>query len=142
MAPYIARRRVEFAHTDQAGMAHFSEFFRYMESAEHELFRSLGLSVVQEWEGRRISWPRVSAAFDFEQPLRFEDEFELHLGIERMGESSISWVVHVKRDGLHCGTGRCTTVCCDVTDHSSLARMPIPSEIRTQLEVFHVEKEK
>ena len=39
------RRRVEFAETDMAGIAHFSSFSIYMEQAEHALLRSLGTSV-------------------------------------------------------------------------------------------------
>jgi acyl-CoA thioesterase FadM len=37
---YRSQRRVEFAETDMAGVAHFSNFFRYMEMAEHEFLRS------------------------------------------------------------------------------------------------------
>ena len=39
------RRRVEFSETDMAGIVHYSNFFRYMEAAEHEFFRALGFSV-------------------------------------------------------------------------------------------------
>jgi len=35
-------RRVEFSDTDMAGIVHYSNFFRYMETAEHAFFRSLG----------------------------------------------------------------------------------------------------
>jgi acyl-CoA thioesterase FadM len=41
------RRRVEFAETDMAGIAHFSSFIIYMEQAEHALLRSLGTSVFE-----------------------------------------------------------------------------------------------
>ena len=58
-------RRVEFSETDMAGIVHYSNFFRYMESAEHAFFRSLGLSVVDRPEhapeGERVGWPRVSS---------------------------------------------------------------------------------
>ena len=42
---FKTRRRVEFRDTDMAGIVHFSVFFAYMEQAEHELLRSLGLGV-------------------------------------------------------------------------------------------------
>lgn len=57
------RRRVEFAETDMAGIAHFSSFIIYMEQAEHALLRSLGTSVFE------------AAVFDgsvFEVPAAFE----------------------------------------------------------------------
>jgi acyl-CoA thioester hydrolase len=43
--PYRTTRLVEFHDTDMAGIMHFASFFVYMESAEHELLRSMGLSV-------------------------------------------------------------------------------------------------
>ena len=42
---FKTERRVEFRDTDAAGIVHFSVFFAYMEQAEHEFLRSLGLSV-------------------------------------------------------------------------------------------------
>ena len=58
---YKTTRRVEFRDTDAAGMVHFSVFFVYMEQAEHELLRHLGLSVVLSDESGPISFPRVAA---------------------------------------------------------------------------------
>jgi len=39
------QRIVEFADTDLAGIMHFSNFFRFVECAEHAFFRSLGFRV-------------------------------------------------------------------------------------------------
>ena len=63
------RRRVRFYETDGARIVHFSWFFRYMEEAEYELWRSAGLSNVPRAD---IAFPRVAASFDFRRPLRFE----------------------------------------------------------------------
>ena len=38
---------VEFAETDAAGIVHFSVFFRYMEEAEHAVWRQAGLDIVE-----------------------------------------------------------------------------------------------
>ena len=45
MTPFRTTRRVEFGDTDMAGIIHFANFFRYMEAAETDFLRSLGLSV-------------------------------------------------------------------------------------------------
>lgn len=73
------RRLVEFADTDMAGIVHFTKFFHYLEQAEHAFYRSLGLSVTMDLDGRRISFPRLRAACDFLKPLKFEQEIEVHL---------------------------------------------------------------
>ena len=43
---YTMQRRVEFSDTDMAGIAHFTNYFRYMEEAEHAFLRDRGLNVV------------------------------------------------------------------------------------------------
>ena len=75
---YRLKRRVQFYETDMAGIVHFSWFFRYLEEAEHAMWREAGLSIAG---GSGIGWPRVEASFEFHRPLRFEDEFEVHLRI-------------------------------------------------------------
>jgi len=85
---FTYHRRVEFSETDMAGIVHFARFFRYMESAEHALWRSMGLSVHGEYEGRMIGWPRVSATCDYIKPLRFEDELEIDITVSDLADKS------------------------------------------------------
>jgi acyl-CoA thioester hydrolase len=63
------QRRVQFAETDLAGIVHFSTMFRYMEEAEHALWRSCGLTIAER--GSSLGWPRLNAALEFRHPLRF-----------------------------------------------------------------------
>jgi YbgC/YbaW family acyl-CoA thioester hydrolase len=86
-------RQVEFCETDLAGIVHFSNFFRYMESAEHAFFRSLGLSIVAPGSDDRIGWPRVSVSCDYKRPLRFEDTFEIHLLVNEKRRSSLIYTI-------------------------------------------------
>ena len=37
---FRVQRRIEFCDTDMAGIVHFANFFRFMESAEVEFLRS------------------------------------------------------------------------------------------------------
>ena len=71
---FQTQRRVEFRDTDAAGIVHFSVFFAYMEEAEHEFLRSIGLGVMMEIDGARISWPRVKAECNYRNAVRFEEE--------------------------------------------------------------------
>src|SRR5690606_11474448 len=87
------RRRVNFAETDLAGIAHFSNFFRWMEEAEHAFYRSLGLSVhpAAGMPDEGTGWPRLRAAADYRLPLRFEEEFEVELIVEEMRGKAIRY---------------------------------------------------
>src|SRR5207302_3785094 len=89
VSEYRLRRRVQFYETDAAGIVHFSWFFRYMEEAEHALWREAGLSIHPP--DSDIGWPRVAASFDFQRALRFEDEFDVHLRIADLSQRTIRY---------------------------------------------------
>ena len=129
-------RRVQFAETDMAGVAHFSSYFRWMEETEHAFFRSLGFSIHEEFEGRTIGWPRVSASCDFSGPLRFEEEVEIHLIVTEVRTRSIRYQFVFRRlpDSLEVARGAVATVCSTVDRLTGkLAAMPIPERIRERL---------
>jgi YbgC/YbaW family acyl-CoA thioester hydrolase len=125
---------VEFSDTDMAGIVHFAQFFRFMERAEHELLRSLGLSVSMEWQGKRISFPRVGASCDFLNPARFEDVLSILVSIENVGRSSVTYGFKFFKGDVPIAVGQLTTVCCRVQGDHELESIEIPEEIRKKLE--------
>ncbi len=88
---FITQRRVEFCDTDMAGIVHFANFYRYMEQAEHDFFRSLGFSIMEtQADGTVLGWPRVSAKCSFEAPAFYQDVLEIRLIVERIGVKSLT----------------------------------------------------
>ena len=83
--------RVEFADTDMAGIAHFANFFRWMEAAEVDFLRARGISVTMPWEGQRLGFPRVAASCAFARPVRFLDEIDITVRVQRIGRKSVSY---------------------------------------------------
>ena len=77
-----------FYETDLAGVVHFSCYFRYMEEAEHALWRAAGLTV--DRAGAAIGYPRVSATFDYKSPLFFEDELTIVARVHAVTRGTIS----------------------------------------------------
>ena len=95
---FTKTRRVEFSETDMAGIMHFSNYFRFIESAEHAFFRSLGLRIHgSESDGTMFGWARVQAGCDYHAPLHYEDIVETHLYITAIGERSLSYVADLRR---------------------------------------------
>lgn len=94
---FRCRRRVEFAETDMAGIAHFAHFFRWMEATEHELFRSLGLLLHENNEDGMFGMVRRHAACDYRSPLRYQDEFEIQLLVRRKGKRSLTYDFQFRR---------------------------------------------
>jgi acyl-CoA thioester hydrolase len=92
---YRVTRQVEFSETDAAGIVHFSNFFRYMESAEHAFFRSLGTSIHSA--DALVGWPRVHASCDYLYPLRFEDTVEIRLLVREVRPRSIVYDIRFRK---------------------------------------------
>lgn len=128
-------RRVEFHETDMAGIVHFSNFNKYMEQAEHEYFRSLGLTIVDTQEdGSVVGWPRVSAQCSFESPVYYGDQLEIQLFVERVGVKSLTIKYEFWRDQTKIAKGRMKTVCCHFTRGEPMKSIEIPDSILKKIE--------
>ena len=127
VSEYRLRRRVQFHETDTAGIVHFSWFYRYMEEAEHALWRAAGLSIAPL--DAEVGFPRVAASFDFHRPLRFEDEFEVRIRIAAVGARSIRYAAHVTKEGAAIATGSLTVACVARQAGAPLRSTAIPPEI-------------
>ena len=132
---FKAQRRVEFSDTDMAGIMHYANFFRFMETAENGFYRSLGFSVVMKETDPRLGWPRVHASFDFHRALRFEDEFEIRIRIVAIDEGTISYSCVLSRGETRIATGRFTIACASRQPNQPMRRTAIPPEIRARLAV-------
>jgi YbgC/YbaW family acyl-CoA thioester hydrolase len=94
---FKAIRRVEFSETDMAGIMHYSNYFRFMETAENGFFRSLGLSIVAVPSGPPVSFPRVHAECDYMAPLQFDDEVEIHLLVREKKTKAVSYLFKFRK---------------------------------------------
>lgn len=140
---FKAVRRVEFAETDMAGIMHFSNFFRFMETAEHGFIRSLGYSVVMANENPPMGWPRVHVACDFMQPLRFEDEVEIHLLVCEKRPRVLSYQFRFYKLGgekkVEVARGKITAVCVQKLPNGILESVPMPAALDAQIQVAPAE---
>lgn len=132
-------RRVEFNETDLAGIVHFAQFFRYMESVEHAFLRSLGHSVVMPQFHPPLGFPRVHASCDFRRPLRFEDVMELHLLVAEKRPRSLAYQIRIRRiepgPVEDIGTGRLVVVCVTKGAEGKMEAVAIPDSLASQIEV-------
>jgi acyl-CoA thioester hydrolase len=139
---FRSRQRVEFADTDMAGIVHFANFFRYMERAEHEFLRSLGLSVHEVNGEDLVTWPRVNAECKFCAPLRFEEELEVHLLVREKRTKSLTYEFRFYKpaaeDLLAIGSITVVSVRFDRAT-GQMTSIPIPESIDRLIEVAPAE---
>jgi len=132
------RRLVEFSDTDMAGIVHHAVFYRYMESAEHAFFRSLGLSVAPPKTSASVGWPRVHTEADFSAPLRFEDEVEIHLLVAKKKSKALTYAFRLRKlntpEPYEVARGAITVVCIKMVN-GRMKATNIPKAIADKIEV-------
>jgi acyl-CoA thioester hydrolase len=123
-------RRVHFHETDLAGVVHFSCFFRYMEEAEHALWRAAGMSI--DRAGAEVGWPRVATTFDFRSPLRFDDEFEIVVRVAKVTKSIVQYEFTFSREETDIGSGTLTAACAS-RSNGQMRAIPVPADVIDRL---------
>ena len=109
-----------------------------MEAAEHAFFRSLGFSVVTSHADPPVGWPRVHAECDYREPLRFEDEVEVHMIVREKRSKSLKYEFIFRKlnssPAAEVARGSLTVVC--VTHHlGKMSATAIPRNIAEKIEV-------
>tara|TARA_B110000495_G_C22989306_1_gene582386 strand:- start:1088 stop:1540 length:453 start_codon:yes stop_codon:yes gene_type:complete len=144
---FSIERRIEFRDTDAAGIVHFSAFFPMMESAEHAMLRSLGISVLPDSEKRLadgsklppVTWPRIAASCQYCAAARFEDLLRIEVRVTKLGNTSVEYQCRFLRDEELIAEGTMAAVCCYLNNDSEtgalghLTKTPIPESIRKLL---------
>ena len=133
ISEYRLQRRVHFYETDAAGIVHFSNYYRYMEEAEHAMWQAAGMSIAER--DTTVGWPRVSASFEYLRPLRFEQEFEIHIRIVEIGEKKIRYSCTISSSEGKAATGSMTIVCVRKLPNEPMRSIPIPADIASRFEV-------
>lgn len=126
-------RRVQFYETDLAGIVHFSWFFRYMEEAEHALWRAAGLTIARA--GEEIGFPRTGASCSFHAPLRFEDEFEVWIRVAALSRRTMRYTCVMSRGETKLATGTLGLVCVSKRPGQPMAAIDIPAHVAARFAV-------
>jgi YbgC/YbaW family acyl-CoA thioester hydrolase len=96
---HVESLRVAWVDTDASGRIHFTAAFRWAETAEHGLLRALGCEMKGEY-------PRRHVEATYHHSLHFDEPIELHLDIEDIGRTSVTYRWQVLRAGMLAVEGR------------------------------------
>lgn len=106
---------------------HFSWFYRYMEEAEHAMWREAGLSIHPPVSD--IGWPRIAASFEFHRALRFEDEFDIIIRVAEVTRKTIRYTCELTKDDVRVATGEMTIACVRKLEDRTMRGVEIPEAI-------------
>ena len=102
-----------------------------MEEAEHALWRSVGMSIAPPKP--EFGFPRVNATCDFKAALKFEDEVEVHIAVEKIGRRSIRYACTLRRGSDVVATGSMTSACVTRDENGHARSTNVPEFVRARL---------
>ena len=135
---HTSTRRIEFSETDMAGLVHFSNFFKYMETAERDFFDAAGVDLIATKPGELVGWPRARAECKFSAPLRFGDTIKIHLAVKAVKDRAIDYQFRIFRhdeDGTltQAGKGHMTTILAQLGQNGELQSIELPEDLRARI---------
>jgi acyl-CoA thioester hydrolase len=129
---FTHRLRVRYDECDQQGVVFNSHYFAYFDVALTEAFRHAGCPY-QEMTAKGTDAMVVEAYARYRAPARFDDEVDLEWWVTRLGNTSMSTRIDVKRDGEVLVQGEMRHVFVDLEKGGSC---PMPGEVRSALEPY------
>src|SRR3990172_6292877 len=132
---FHTKRRVEFVDVDLAGFVHFSRFFIYMETAEHEFLQSLGSSVHSQINGKQVGWPRLSSSCEYFRPAKFEDVLDIEVTVVKKGRTSLTYEFRFTLNRTLIARGMMSSVCCVIDPIRGPRPIRIPVSIANKIQL-------
>jgi acyl-CoA thioester hydrolase len=115
------RVRVRFAETDAMGIVHHSRYLPYLEEARVAYLRDIG-HPYSEWRDQGLDAAVLEAYVRYRQPLRFDDEVDVHLRLASATRTTFQMAYLLTVDGVAASTA--VTVHGMVTANGRPARLP------------------
>lgn len=129
---FIAHNKVRMHDTDMAGILYFARQFRFVHDALEDFVESEGISFDRVFHQEHFVFVIVHVEADYLAPLRVGDLLEVHLEVEKIGNSSFT--IHYKiyrQDRTLVGTAQTVHV---ALDSKKRTKIPIPTILRHKLE--------
>jgi acyl-CoA thioester hydrolase len=123
------RLQTYWSDCDAAGIVFYANYFRFIEQAEEELFRSAGADRQALLKGNHVWMPRVETFSKFIRPIRLGTAIRLRLHPHLKGEKAVRYDFEFIHDGTgeQIAEGYVTVVCVDAKEFKA---RPIPEAIR------------
>jgi len=134
MAPFGYTLRVRFNECDPQSVAFNANYFTYIDIAITDLYRQhFDDSYAGVMESNGVDVVVAEANLKFLAPARFDEEIEVAITVERLGNTSMEVSSLISRDGEALVTAEIRYVFVDL---KSWEKTPIPDPIRTTMGQF------
>lgn len=82
--------RVRWGECDAQGIVFNTQYMNFIEVAQAEYFRNLGMRIYDANSRRYFDLATVKATLEYMAPARVDDMLEIYIGVARIGNSSLT----------------------------------------------------
>lgn len=125
---------IRFSHSDPAGIVYFPHYFNMFNGLIEDWYgEELGVDYSKLILSAGSGFPIVHAECDFRVPSRMGERLELTLLVERVGRSSLSFVIVGHLGGVERLRARIVTAMIALATGAST---PLPNDLRAAVEAY------
>lgn len=127
-SPFTTSERVRWADVDLVGIMRYDAYTRFIDLAEGEMLRSVGLSAPKIAERYDVWMPRKVLHIEYQSPARLDDLILVRAWIGHVGTSSMKLKFEITDadSGAPRATAHFFTVCVGRDD---LQKRPLPPDV-------------
>lgn len=136
--PFVAKNKVRMHDTDMAGILYFPRQFRFAHDALEDFVESEGMTFQQVFRQEKFVFVIVHAEADYYIPLHVGDSVEVHLYVERIGNSSFTLAYKIYRTPTQELVGSAKTIHVSL-DSDTRIKIPIPDKLKNSLQKYLIQ---
>lgn len=87
--------RVRYAETDAQGIVFYAHYLTYFDTAINEYLRYLPFNYIEHVRNTGTDFHVIKVVVEFFAPSHFDDEIEVHVRTERIGRSSMTFLIEI-----------------------------------------------
>ncbi len=129
------RLRVRWGECDMQGIVFNAQYMNFIEVAQAEYFRNLGMPHYTEDIRKRFDLATVKATMEFLAPARVDDLLDIYSRVSRIGNSSITFRTEMYLIGSDAPCHRAETIYANFDADTGVPRR-VPDDIREIIEAF------
>lgn len=130
---FTAKNKVRMHDTDMAGILYFARQFRFAHDTLEEFVESEGFNFYKLFTEGKFAFVIAHCEADYFASLRLGDHLEIHLTVERIGNTSFTLLYKIYRESVLVGRCKTVHVCVAIPAHT---KIPIPESLKHSLEKY------
>ena len=127
--------RVRWGECDAQGIVFNAQYMNYIEVAQAEYFRNLGMRHYSEEVRQRFDLATVKATLEYAAPTRVDNLLDIYTRVSRLGNSSITFITEMYLPGQDAPCNKGEVIYANFNADTGVPRR-IPDDIRETIQAY------